>query len=208
MRRPRGPGGRFLTAEEIAAKTANDDDSALALNVDPDDDMDEDDTQPEAADHLQPIDRDSFMNHTSADHMEMLNLGFRQSIPMNHSQSMSHSMSHSIQRSIPSSSSQPSNQRSLPIQSSSASHNFYPQQPHHPSHKNATNPVHIPLGSPYSSAVQMHHIPHPHAHARHHHSNIEAFQSLFAPDSGAPNSEMERRTQEMIQLTGVNPSNA
>lgn len=201
MRRPRGPGGRFLTAEEIAAKNVNGEDSALVLNVDPDDDMDEDDPQPDSADHLQSIDRDSFMNHSSPDHMEMLNLGFRQPISINHSQPMSHPMPHSIQQSVPSSS-QPSNQ------ASSTSHNFYPQQQHHHiSHKAATNPVHIPLGSPYSSAVQMHHIPHPHAHARHHHSNMEAFQSLFAPDSGGPNLEMERRTKEMIQLTGANPTN-
>lgn len=71
MRRPRGPGGRFLTAEEIAAqKTAQGDmiDPALSPGNHHEDDHDQEDVhEPDQPPHIpfddrQPLSRDSYQD--------------------------------------------------------------------------------------------------------------------------------------------------
>ncbi|KAG6820897.1 hypothetical protein H0H93_010241 [Arthromyces matolae] len=121
MRRPRGPGGRFLTADEIAAqKHAN-----AGIAVDPsspshptdehDDEVDDD----EAMDNPQT-------SHSNIDDLINADAVVSYRLPVPHT---------------------------LPEKSVSP----YSQHP----------PSTIPVNTSYP---QMHHVPHPHAHARHHHS--------------------------------------
>jgi hypothetical protein len=51
----------------------------------------------------------------------------------------------------------------------------------------------------------MHHVPHPHAHARHHHSSF-SYQMYSDPIAQTANLEMQRRTEEMIQFGTSGPS--
>ncbi|KAF8891654.1 CCAAT-binding transcription factor (CBF-B/NF-YA) subunit B-domain-containing protein [Infundibulicybe gibba] len=105
MRRPRGPGGRFLTADEIAAQKSMPAPDHPPSTGEPDDhDMDEDEA--------------SFV--------------FPQPSPSP----------------PPPPPPQPQSQQLTT--------------------KGTTNLAPITLSSPYP-AIQMHHVPHPHAHARHHH---------------------------------------
>jgi hypothetical protein len=45
----------------------------------------------------------------------------------------------------------------------------------------AASPAPGVLHSPFN-VMQMHHIPHPHAHARHHHTRLNLAQGLYGPD--------------------------
>ncbi|KAJ7675053.1 CCAAT-binding transcription factor (CBF-B/NF-YA) subunit B-domain-containing protein [Mycena rosella] len=77
MRRPRGPGGRFLTAEEIAAQRSptGDEPGPSTAVPDNDDDMDDDDADPIQPMPMQP---ESFIH---SDSMAMINMAYRD-IPM------------------------------------------------------------------------------------------------------------------------------
>lgn len=200
MRRPRGPGGRFLTADEIAAQNV----SALAHPVpsasnDNDHDMDEGD------------DLKFDGPNPSPDPMSVINLSYR------HHLSLSQPISHQ-------STSLPNSHHS---HAAVASHSLSIHPPHHQvptmyPHKatlststsvisapGTINTAPVTLSAPYSTAVQMHHVPHPHAHARHHHSNITSYpQSLYPPDSPSMNSNSEREhpTQVMIQFGAAGSS--
>lgn len=184
MRRPRGPGGRFLTAEEIAAQK-------LSAGDAPDQDMDDENVQlspdpdPEPS---PPVPGPSFM----------VNIDYNRP----HHLSMSHPMSNSTSPPPPIPHSQtppiyhPQQQQPQPHHHNHHSH-------HHPSKPINSGP--ITLSSPYPAPVQMHHVPHPHAHARHHHSSF-SYQMYSDPISQTANLEMQRRTEEMIQFGASGPS--
>lgn len=200
MRRPRGPGGRFLTADEIAAQNV----TALAHPVpsasnDNDHDMDEGD------------DLKFDGPNPSPDPMSVINLSYR------HHLSLSQPISHQS-TSLPN-----SHHSHAPVASHSLSihpphHQVPTMYPHKATHSTSTSVISAPgtintapvtLSAPYSTAVQMHHVPHPHVHARHHHSNITSYpQSLYPPDSPSMNSNSEREhpTQVMIQFGAAGSS--
>jgi len=179
MRRPRGPGGRFLTAEEIAAQRSptGDEPGPSAVVPDNDDDMDDDDP-----DTIQPIPMqpESFIHSES---MAMMNMTYRD-MPM-----------------------QLSPQQHQDQQQQQQQHQHHLHQPHlHQPHmhqhppalfsQHSHGPNTITLSSPYAAPMQMHHVPHPHAHARHRHLTFP--QDMYNSNSDA---EMQRRTEEMIQFT-------
>ncbi|GLB37215.1 putative CCAAT-Binding transcription Factor [Lyophyllum shimeji] len=183
MRRPRGPGGRFLTAEEIAAQKLADPSSPPNPVEHDEEDMDEDDT-PEIPSPVVPVhhDRDTFMN-SARDPMAVYRLQSHPQLPL----SQPHSQS-----------------QTPPTKSVSPSHNIYSQQPA------VTSNTAIALNSPYPS-VQMHHVPHPHAHARHHHSHISYAHNATlynSPDSNSNSNtaELQRRTEEIIQFGAAGSS--
>ena len=137
MRRPRGPGGRFLTADEIAAQKLS---ASNHSPTDNDHDMeDEESVSPTLpSDHAHDL-------FTASDpdpmaviyHLQTHQLPLPQSHPRTGSAEVS------------------------------PSHNVYPHNP-------TSHPTSIT--TPYT-ALQMHHVPHPHAHARHHHSSTNYSQS-------------------------------
>ncbi|KAG6813651.1 hypothetical protein H0H92_008888 [Tricholoma furcatifolium] len=137
MRRPRGPGGRFLTAEEIAAQK-------LAGPSHPSEEHEEDSDD-------RPNNSESFVTQTSY---------------------------HPPSRSPP----------------TSPSHNIYTQHPL----PTASSPV--TLNPPYPS-VTMHHVPHPHAHARHHHHPYHSHHLYNPPDPAAVHTtDLQRRAEEILHF--------
>ncbi|KAF9458435.1 CCAAT-binding transcription factor (CBF-B/NF-YA) subunit B-domain-containing protein [Collybia nuda] len=184
MRRPRGPGGRFLTAEEIAAQKSSASDHRSPSNpvdVDLEDEMDDDDPI-DIPSPLAPVERDPYMNHTPDPMAVMYRLQPHQ-IPLAQPQQP------------------PPQQPQPPPKPHSPSHNIYAQHS-----KGLTGGAPITLSSPYP-AVQMHHVPHPHAHARHHHSNLNYTHGLYnASDTANANAEIQRRTEEMIQFSAAGSS--
>ncbi|KAG6889575.1 hypothetical protein C0992_004683 [Termitomyces sp. T32_za158] len=161
MRRPRGPGGRFLTADEIAAQKHTDSHPP----EEHEDDMDDDDA---VDNHPMDIPSPVVQDHDP----------FISPNPI---------AAYRLSASQP-----PSNSHTPPDKSVSSSHSIYSQLP------NATT---ISLNSSYPSA-QMHHVPHPHAHARHHHSSY-----LYSPpDSNANTTELQRRTEEIINFGAAGSS--
>lgn len=182
MRRPRGPGGRFLTAEEIAAQKAapaQDSGPSSAPIVQNDiDEMEEEDDDLNVP--ISPPIGDPFIH--SPDIMDM---SYR---PLDHHMSLQMAPSPSLPQTVP--------KQAPPA----PAHNIYTH--HHSHNKGTTNSAPITLSSPYPATVQMHHVPHPHAHARHHHSNLNYANSLYGTHSPVPssNAEMQRRTEEMIQF--------
>ena len=149
MRRPRGPGGRFLTADEIAAQKVPSTDHPSPLNpVENDPDDMEDDELLQAPSPVVSVDREPLITH-APDHR-----GIMYSL-----------QSHSAISHLSLSQSQP-----LPAKTPS-SHSF-------PLHfKSSTNSTPVTLSSPYPPS-HMHHAPHPQADAQLHNSNIN-FSGLY-----------------------------
>lgn len=186
MRRPRGPGGRFLTAEEIAAQK----NSAQDLPSHLDHDMDDENIQMSPEPDRSPIPSPSPMPIQPS----FLQQQQQQSVNVNVDYHHRHF---------------PAPQKQTPP--------LYPQQPqahhHHQQHqahtavasssKGTMNSAPITLSPPYPAAMQMHHVPHPHAHARQHHSNF-SYQMYASPSD----LEMQRRTEEMIQFGTSGPSSS
>ena len=205
MRRPRGPGGRFLTADEIAAqRLAVSDDPASSSALDHDNDHDdeihdEDVIEPDiiqARDQpVQPIrPRDPpAPGHLHRDH--------------NRHPCPSSSLDHLID--TPSRSHSPPSQSALPpvgslcnrITSSLPSPTTPPSNPLVRDH--ASEPITPVLHSPYHP--QIHHIPPPHAHAHPRH---------IYPPNPAPvhvsDSSVHRRTGNIVpfhaQRNPISPS--
>ncbi|KAJ2913235.1 hypothetical protein MD484_g7158, partial [Candolleomyces efflorescens] len=192
MRRPRGPGGRFLTAEEIAAqKRAADaipEDTLLENSPDdPEDDQDhhipESSAAPDTREHDQPIQPPIVEQRIPRDHHVDDSFfsppPFRapsMSIPPQHIPHIaSHSHHHSHSRHTPA------------------------------LFSNMPKPLPVNISSPYTAnppPVQMHHVPHPHAHARHHHSNHNNIAFGIYD-----NTQIQRRNDEMIQFGSQGPTN-
>ncbi|KAK2467773.1 hypothetical protein APHAL10511_000068 [Amanita phalloides] len=161
MRRPRGPGGRFLTADEIAAQKA--------AQI----------TQPPSSsspiqESLHPSDRDSFVGQPPPPPppVAMTSIAYRSqfSIPI------------------------PQPTQAHLASKSPVANGIYPEPPH-ANHKGTTNPAPITLTAPYTP-IQMHHVPHPHAHARHHHSRLDAF---MYPDN-VSGEDLQQRSEDMLQF--------
>jgi nuclear transcription factor Y alpha len=228
MRRPRGPGGRFLTAEEIAAQRLAHDESSLPMDQDQDGDMDEDeqqqmeDSQPSgqiqhsiqdqaASLHLQ---NHEYQPQHNTDSLNIINMPFGPGstpshLPFTHS-------SHKHPTPIPTlqtpQAPKPRHTNSVPNPLSSHIQNPIPSQHPHQNpftqvhSSNPKNPTPMNLHPTYhSGSIQMHHVPHPHAHARHHHSRLNYVDGLYGPDNVDPNEsaqvEIRRRTEEMLQFS-------
>ncbi|KAJ7647460.1 CCAAT-binding transcription factor (CBF-B/NF-YA) subunit B-domain-containing protein [Roridomyces roridus] len=168
MRRPRGPGGRFLTAEEIAAQRSPTADEAGPSTVpEHDEDMDEDEQDAMPSMGIQP---DTFIHSESM----MMNLAYRDMAPMHQqpsAQTQQAQQQPTVQQQQPQQ--QPAQQAHHPLQQHQLQHHHY-SQPH--SHG-------VQLNSPYAAPIQMHHVPHPHAHARHRHLTFA--QDMYNTNSDA-----------------------
>ena len=175
MRRPRGPGGRFLTAEEIAAQKAAQNNEPSSSSSHP---VHASDAAEGPSIKSLSTDRDSFVPQP-AEPLGMIGLDYRSSLPINQAH--------------PAQPQQPPQQ--LHVASKTPISNGLYGEPPHGNHKGTTNPAPITLTAPYPP-LQMHHVPHPHAHARHHHSRLDAF---MYPDSVA-SEEIQRRTEEILQF--------
>ena len=171
MRRPRGPGGRFLTAEEIAAQklSAPDhpspvdhdmDDDHLQLSPDPDpDSVPSPDLPPSAPPFI---------------HQPLVNMEYhRHSLPI--AQSL--------------------HPTSQPKQSLYNPQLLQQTHPHHPSSQlSMASPLEsVTLAAPYSRD-KMHH---PHAHGRQQHSSFASYPPMYS----SAESDLQRRTEEMIMYT-------
>ena len=171
MRRPRGPGGRFLTAEEIAAQKllAPDhpspvdhdmDDDHLQLSPDPDlDSVPSPDLSPSAPPFI---------------HQSLVNMEYhRHNLP--------------IPQSVHSQSKQPLYNPQPPQQSDRNN-----PSPHLP----MTSPSEpVTLTAPYPRD-KMHHVPHPHPHMKQQQSSFASYPSMYPADP-----DLQRRTEEMIMYT-------
>lgn len=206
MRRPRGPGGRFLTAEEIAAQKlaqqAPCKENATAAI------LDSPDVQPLQDQTLAPILHEQRQSQLPQNRIlpaqdtntaglaitsynpstPTLSSPLAPSFPDNHPTSSGHIAP-------------PLSTQSPPIQTNTQSTPISPGHSHLSQHtgKATTNPT-VTLRPPYSQA-QMHHVPHPHAHTRlrHSHSNFTdgLYQGEETPQvaSGADNAMMAYSSQ-------------
>lgn len=149
MRRPRGPGGRFLTADEIAAQKVPSTDHPSPSNpVENDPENLEDDELVQAPSPVVSLDREPLIAHTPDHRSIMYSL-------------QSHSaISH---LSLP---------QSQPPPAKTPSNNSFPLR-----FKSSTNSTPVTLSSPYSPS-QLHHVSHPQADTRHHNSDID-FRGLY-----------------------------
>ncbi|KAJ3724982.1 CCAAT-binding transcription factor (CBF-B/NF-YA) subunit B-domain-containing protein [Lentinula guzmanii] len=178
MRRPRGPGGRFLTAEEIAAQRAGQDGEAGPLS-----NTNAQDTDEEMAgnDHSRQLSSQSNNLHLNYNPIRILNLS--------HSSAPIHHMQHNINVPLPS---------SVPIAVSPQAM-YIQQQPQHSLPQSNVDGIassaSVTLTSPYP--YRMHHVPHPHAHARHHHSQFNFAEGLYP-------GEQPRRPEDTVQY-GAGP---
>ncbi|EGO00205.1 hypothetical protein SERLA73DRAFT_72938 [Serpula lacrymans var. lacrymans S7.3] len=227
MRRPRGPGGRFLTAEEIAAQKALNIDGEgpsqhpeHTNDEDPDDNDSDMNQEPAASSlpHHPPLqphyshNRDPYAQLHTAHEVDPVSLLSAPYHSLSHP-SVSASSSPQLPHSFADARAQPSahfttppttQSSSLPAnpQSTTSNRNHLSQHHPHPP-KGTTNSAPITLRSPYAPVpVQMHHVPHPHAHARHHHSHVNYAEGLYHGDPLVPSttgSELQRHTEDMIQ---------
>jgi hypothetical protein len=153
MRRPRGPGGRFLTAEEIAAQKAAQGNGLGSVHSPPheNDDEGEDEVAPPIVfDEGQPLPRDPYQDAGSL--ANALSPNSRQHITQQQPQQMQYATN-------------------LPASNTPMS-----------------------LQSSYHTMQQMH----PPPSASMHYSN-----GLYSSTDGVSNSEMRRRTEEMIHFGGA-----
>ncbi|KAF5326157.1 hypothetical protein D9611_000152 [Ephemerocybe angulata] len=229
MRRPRGPGGRFLTAEEIAAQKRADANAVPEpVENEPEDNEEDEHTPVDQMPEPGPsTSTDSRRIQTQAPLVE-------QQIPhveqhqQHHDSYFSPDISPPAPYRAPTSMSMPQQMSHLSSHSHSHSHSHQHQHQHshspapqHPhsgphSHSHIRHPHNPPkptntsnysfqssMPPSYPASTQMHHVPHPHAHARHHHHNMAY---LYA-DPIAP--EIQRRTDSdnMIQFGGQGPTN-
>jgi nuclear transcription factor Y alpha len=243
MRRPRGPGGRFLTADEIAAQKASAPD-ADALR-------DDDDEHEDAGDSPQymAIDPEQSPITTTPPHLPI-----SQPQPSNLSQPPTPAPTLAPAPPAQQQQQQQSQQQQQTVSQYQATHRANPvnlvnmpyhhpmpsQQPqpspsptlyqdmrvhprqhqhqHPPSgtptptqhshaglrafHAPGAPPTNPPLNSQIAAVhsaaspapgvlrspfnvMQMHHVPHPHAHARHHHTRLNIAEGLYGPDAGS-----------------------
>ncbi|KAH7888800.1 CCAAT-binding transcription factor (CBF-B/NF-YA) subunit B-domain-containing protein [Phlebopus sp. FC_14] len=228
MRRPRGPGGRFLTAEEIAAQKLAQQGAPSASNDDTGDDDPED--------HCTPMNIDKQEGHSpalidSADsrsHEEQPLSSIPHQLlqpqvmqhrdpygrilpqgssavsltgPYHHNNPSSPSLSPQLAHSYP----DPGGvgHMSTPVTTQPPSLPTNPQptalMPGHPQHSSNTSAP-VTLRSPYPSA-QMHHVPHPHAHTRLRHSHLHFSENLYPADEAvqaSSSSDMQRRSDTMM----------
>ncbi|KAF8210072.1 CCAAT-binding transcription factor (CBF-B/NF-YA) subunit B-domain-containing protein [Mycena galopus ATCC 62051] len=158
MRRPRGPGGRFLTAEEIAAQRSPTGDEAGPSTVpDPDDDMDDDDAdagmqpQPPMGSLAMPPDNFNIQMMNMAAYRDMQPM---QSLPPQ--QVVQPQQQQQQQQQVQPGQPQHHHQRHQPLHQQQ---HFTQQQ--HSSQPHSQHSHTVTLSSPYAASMQMHHVPHP-----------------------------------------------
>lgn len=204
MRRPRGPGGRFLTAEEIAAQK-------LAQQPAPEDNtppilVDSPDPQPNQDQPLAQIPHETRQSQLPSNRI----LPAQDTNPASYNSispppALSPPLAPSFPDSRPSPSAHiapPVSTQSPPVQSNTQSSSpILPGQPHLSQHAaKATANASVTLRPPYSQA-QMHHVPHPHAHTRLRHSHLNFTDGLYQGEetpqgpSGADNPMMAYSSQ-------------
>ncbi|KAJ3003809.1 hypothetical protein NUW54_g5114 [Trametes sanguinea] len=79
-----------------------------------------------------------------------------------------------------------------------------PQQPPQP-------PPNMGMRQPYVAAMQMHHVPHPHAHARHHATFMNRAERLYGAGEGSVmnisaegiKGDMQRRGSDLLHFPGA-----
>ena len=237
MRRPRGPGGRFLTAEEIAAQKAAPSEADVAR--DDDDERDDGDDSPRdmafdpepspvspnpprpvatlppsqphpstpvptlaPAPPPQQQQQQPPVTQFQASHRNPVNLV---NVPYHHQMQTQQPQPSSSPTLYPDMRVHSHSQAQTPASAQSThSHaglrGFHPppqpapavpptptSAPPLPSQiaavHTAASPAPGVLRSPFN-VMQMHHIPHPHAHARHHHTRLNIAEGLYGPDGG------------------------
>jgi nuclear transcription factor Y alpha len=180
MRRPRGPGGRFLTAEEIAAQKSAQAASSTVLH-----DADDDD----------PDDHPAGMSLGKEDHdtppATLINTPVRDEPALQqhinpYSQPFSTQQVHHPFQDSANSTSHVSTPVTTQLPPLSANPQPPSLMPHaqHTAKAPAASSGSVTLRPPYTP-TQMHHVPHPHAHARHHHSHLNYSEGLY-PTEEAP----------------------
>ncbi|KAG9316518.1 CCAAT-binding transcription factor (CBF-B/NF-YA) subunit B-domain-containing protein [Chiua virens] len=169
MRRPRGPGGRFLTAEEIAAQklaqqSAPDEKSSAILIGSPDPQPHEERPLP----HEQPPSQLTPSRILPAQDSSTVGLTTTSFGSLSHTKLSPPSLSPPLPPSFPDNRQKTGPTTQSPTQSSPilSAQSLLSQHPG----KAPANPS-VTLRSPYSQA-QMHHVPHPHAHTRLRHLNF------------------------------------
>ncbi|THH15468.1 hypothetical protein EW146_g5012 [Bondarzewia mesenterica] len=231
MRRPRGPGGRFLTADEIVAQKAAQEGMSGALDEDDEADDDENNNMDMMVDvdqhdvhspvglepprqqqlsqphqQMQPPPPLQQYQQPQSQHQPHPQLPQQYQMAPGHNPSSVplmniayHSLSH------PSTPSTVSSNMPHPLYSTEQMSNAATHATHshaHQRHASSVNPPAPPpvpqqytnqqtmaaqqaanpapgvLRSPFS-AMQMHHVPHPHAHARHHHTRVNLAEGLY-----------------------------
>ena len=236
MRRPRGPGGRFLTAEEIAAQKAAAPEADMAR--DDDDERDDGDDSPRdmaidpepspvssnpprpVASLPPPQAHPSTPVPTLApappQQQQQPSVTQFQAGPRPNPVNLVNVPYHQIQSQQPQSSSSPTLYPDMRVHSHPQAQTPAPSQSTHshaglrgfhapPQAAPAVPPTSTPapplpsqiaavhtaaspapgvLRSPFN-VMQMHHIPHPHAHARHHHTRLNIAEGLYGPESGS-----------------------
>ncbi|EAU91380.1 hypothetical protein CC1G_07415 [Coprinopsis cinerea okayama7 len=244
MRRPRGPGGRFLTAEEIAAQkaagTSNNGEASGSKDAEGEEQEDGEKTmeQTPERDEQQQQQQQQVQQPPPPPPPPPPSLPDLPELPEPHiidaePPRLDHISHHERDNSfyapmISSSSFRPSisiPQQIMPSHHTHGGHHHghprhLPTQHHQNSQPKPTNHMHnfahlpkslpVNLTSPYGSMPQMHHVPHPHAHARHHHSNLAFHHPLYNDPinpPGSSNPDMQRRTEEMIQFGAPGSSN-
>ncbi|KAG8213845.1 CCAAT-binding transcription factor (CBF-B/NF-YA) subunit B-domain-containing protein [Butyriboletus roseoflavus] len=171
MRRPRGPGGRFLTAEEIAAQRlaqqAPPEQHTPAVLLDSPDAQDQPSIPHEQRQSQLPQNRILPAQDTNPVGLATTSYS-----------SLSHSNTSTSALSPPLPPSFPDNHPAVSTHTPPASP-ILPAQSHlsHHAGKATTNAT-VTLRPPYSQA-QMHHVPHPHAHTRLRHSHLNFTDGLY-----------------------------
>ncbi|KIJ67665.1 hypothetical protein HYDPIDRAFT_125925 [Hydnomerulius pinastri MD-312] len=223
MRRPRGPGGRFLTAEEIAAQKlaqqgasgsiedANDDEiETVPMSIDKHEEhspsvlIDPADTraneeQPLTSMSHQPLqpqhihNRDPYGRVLPSHESSTVGLTGASYHALTHSNPSPPSLSPQLTHSYPDTRGS-SSHISTPVTTQSPSLPTNPQpttllsgQAHVPQHTSnkGTSSAPVTLRPPYPSSVQMHHVPHPHAHTRLRHSHLNFTEGLYPGEEAA-----------------------
>ncbi|KAH9949611.1 CCAAT-binding transcription factor (CBF-B/NF-YA) subunit B-domain-containing protein [Amylocystis lapponica] len=232
MRRPRGPGGRFLTAEEIAAQKAHPPEAGPPVEPPkpstshlPSAEQPHEQSRPPPLPqpilqprlqppqlqphvpqlHPSPYERHMSMGHNAAP-VNLLNVSFHHPLP--HSDSPSPLSPHSSMSDALQAPDHVHRDHSLaqhqPAPSASGMAAHFPQDPL-PSMSSSASTSHVALRAPY---MQMHHVPHPHAHARHHHSYVNRAEQLYADDgsvialSAEPlKGDLRARSEDVLHYT-------
>ncbi|KAF9244844.1 CCAAT-binding transcription factor (CBF-B/NF-YA) subunit B-domain-containing protein [Melanogaster broomeanus] len=191
MRRPRGPGGRFLTAEEIAAQKLAQQGASSTIE-DANDDEGDDHTAPMSVDKqeeehspslpLQPQlmhNRDHYGRGLPAHETSTVGLASTSYHSLSQNNASPPSLSPQLAHSYPnirgsssglSTPQSPTNTQPTPLLSG---------QTHVSQHtpKGASSAP-VTLRAPYPP-TQMHHVPHPHAHTRLRHSHLNFTEGLY-----------------------------
>ena len=194
MRRPRGPGGRFLTAEEISAQQFHNGHAASPSTLHHDH---VDDEEVLGLDYCTSVPilrpRDSYRHATSVNPIDLDYHPSQSNTPPDHRHLVPLPSPTS-----PSSSSTTLSAQSIPSPPPPSTPHFYPQprlQHQHQQHSSQRvidpGTSTLNLRSHYPATMQMHHIPHPL-----YPGNLSAVH-LHADSS---HMDMQRRTEEMISL--------